>query len=526
MGAQLMIEIEKAIFCSGNGQFHTNESDKSNPNKKLLPYKTTTLECIRKFIDKPQKVDKTVAKWVLASSLPSRNFKAQENNGKFWMLWADLDNDTKPIHTVEECLIKIIGNCQYEIYTSKSATEIKQKARILIFLDTCLNGKDWKICQEILNDKLNKSGLTPDRANERTAQLCFLPNKGIFYDSKSNREEGLFDPMKWFYKEVGQKKLAIGCAEKEAKARREQAVKRRAELKYTGGQTSNLIGAFNKAYAVEDILIQAGYKQRGNTFCHPNSSSGSYAASIKNERVNSLNGTDPLNAGEGGHDSFSAFCVLFHEGDIKKAIINAAHQWLKIDGESWNKVKQREFMRKNDNALGQQEKIKSPKQIVINSPATNGVSIGCDATADNSTSGYQTVFSDDSESYYSSLDSRMFEGRPPNVDGVIFDEKKPAEIKTKVPPVPALSVDLIPEPYRAWLADVSYRIQTPPDFSTVSAFVVTGSIIGSGCSIKPKQKDDWDVVPNIWGVCIGRPSILLKTPSMDEVTKLLDKDRA
>ncbi len=128
----------KVIFCSGNGQFHTNEPDKSNPNKKLLPYKTTTLECIRKFIDKPQEVDKTVAKWVLASSLPSRNFKVQENIGQFWMLWADLDTDPQPLSKVKKCLISIIGNCQFEIYTSKSATKNNQKARILIFLDTCL----------------------------------------------------------------------------------------------------------------------------------------------------------------------------------------------------------------------------------------------------------------------------------------------------------------------------------------------------------------------------------------------------
>ena len=141
-----------------------------------------------------------------------------------------------------------------------------------------------------------------------------------------------------------QKRLAIEGAERKANKKRKQAAKRRAELQYTGNKAKNLIDAFNEAYTVEDILIQAGYKQQGNTFCHPNSSSGSYAASIKNGRVHSLNGTDPLNTGQGAHDAFSAFCLLFNEGNNRNALINAANQWLKIDGESWNKFRQREYM--------------------------------------------------------------------------------------------------------------------------------------------------------------------------------------
>ncbi len=107
-----------------------------------------------------------------------------------------------------------------------------------------------------------------------------------------------------------------------------------------------------------------------------------------------------------------------------------------------------------------------------------------------------------------------------------FDKKIPNEIKTKIPPVPNLSVDLIPQPYQAWLEDVSHRMQTPPDFATVSALVITGSIIGSGCSIKPKAKDGWEVIPNIWGACIGRPSVVLKSPSMKEPMQLLEKLQA
>ncbi len=38
--------------------------------------------------------------------------------------------------------------------------------------------------------------------------------------------------------------------------------------------------------------------------------------------------------------------------------------------------------------------------------------------------------------------------------------------------------------------------------------------------IRPKEKDDWLVVPNLWGVCIGRPGIM-KTPAIQEPLKPL-----
>ena len=61
-----------------------------------------------------------------------------------------------------------------------------KKSRILILLKAPLNGIDWVLSQQSLNDALDALGVTPDRANERTAQLCYLPNRGTFYKSLSN----------------------------------------------------------------------------------------------------------------------------------------------------------------------------------------------------------------------------------------------------------------------------------------------------------------------------------------------------
>lgn len=103
---------------------------------------------------------------------------------------------------------------------------------------------------------------------------------------------------------------------------------------------------------------------------------------------------------------------------------------------------------------------------------------------------------------------------------------KPNPIKTKTPDVAEMTPELMPAALQPWLLDISHRMQTPADFATISAIVVIGSIVGSGCAIRPKQKDDWQVIPNLWGACIGRPSVVLKSPSMAETMRMLDRLQA
>jgi len=303
-------------LCSGFGQYHTNEPDPKKPNKILIPYETINLDQIRSMVDNPQDTNKDQAQWLIPSTLPSRTFKTQETEGEFYFLWADLDKEPKELAIVCSALKNIVGASQYEIYTTKSATAKAQKTRILIILAIPLDGKDWLFCQEILNDKLEENGIIPDRASERAAQPCYLPNKGKYYDSNSNRMGELFTPLESFKEAIDQKKLAIASAEKEIQEKREQAAKRKAELQYTGHEPSLLITAFNEAYTVVDILLQAGYDQKGDKFRHPNSSSGRYTASVKDGRVHTLSSDDPLfSNGKGAHDAFSAFEVLFHGGE-------------------------------------------------------------------------------------------------------------------------------------------------------------------------------------------------------------------
>jgi hypothetical protein len=94
-------------------------------------------------------------------------------------------------------------------------------------------------------------------------------------------------------------------------------------------------------------------------------------------------------------------------------------------------------------------------------------------------------------------------------------------IKNTLPPVVPLPPALIPESYRAWLCDIAERMQCPLDYVAVGSLIVTASLIGTGCSIRPKAMDSWTVIPNLWGGIIGAPSTL-KSPALKEILKPLE----
>jgi len=101
-----------------------------------------------------------------------------------------------------------------------------------------------------------------------------------------------------------------------------------------------------------------------------------------------------------------------------------------------------------------------------------------------------------------------------------YDWPEPEPIDMELLTVQPLPFKILPEPFRPWIEDVSYRMQCPPDFVAVASINLTGSLIGTRCGIHPKQKDDWLVIPNLWGGAVGLPSTL-KTPSLSEAMKPL-----
>ncbi len=90
-------------------------------------------------------------------------------------------------------------------------------------------------------------------------------------------------------------------------------------------------------------------------------------------------------------------------------------------------------------------------------------------------------------------------------------------------PVEPFSYLLLPDgPLHIHTKDIAERMQCPPDYVAVAIMVSLASVIGRSHQIKPKQFDDWTIVPNLWALIIGRPS-QLKTPAVNEAMKHLKR---
>jgi hypothetical protein len=100
---------------------------------------------------------------------------------------------------------------------------------------------------------------------------------------------------------------------------------------------------------------------------------------------------------------------------------------------------------------------------------------------------------------------------------------EPKPILAELRAVPVFDADvLLPPELRAWIMDEAERMPCPPDFIAVAAVAALGSIIGAQCAIKPKARDSWLVVPNLWGGIVGDPSAK-KTPAWSAALKPLDR---
>jgi hypothetical protein len=214
------------------------------------------------------------------------------------------------------------------------------------------------MAQQLLNDKLEALGIKPDRAAERAAQLCYLPNKGKFYGSRSSRNDLFFDPLQTWASEIETKSNQAKAETAALNNKKRQAEKRREELSLSN--TPNVIEAFNQSYTPQEWMLTHGYDQHGNSFRHPNSQTGNYSATVKTDsngvlRLNALSSADPLYTdGQGGHDAFSCFTVLVHNRDHSAALIDAGDNLLTIGGVSFNKAVQRDHMQKEAAKKAQQ----------------------------------------------------------------------------------------------------------------------------------------------------------------------------
>jgi len=99
-------------------------------------------------------------------------------------------------------------------------------------------------------------------------------------------------------------------------------------------------------------------------------------------------------------------------------------------------------------------------------------------------------------------------------DGGNTNTQPPApEALPALPDVLPFDYQYLPDALRGYVKDISERMQCPPDFAAVGVMVMMATIIGRKVSIRPKRKDDWTVIPNLWGAVIGNSGVM-KSPTL------------
>jgi len=101
----------------------------------------------------------------------------------------------------------------------------------------------------------------------------------------------------------------------------------------------------------------------------------------------------------------------------------------------------------------------------------------------------------------------------------------PENLPDALPPVAVFDTDLLPDAIRPWVVDIAHRMQCPVDFPAVAAVAAISSLIGARAVIRPKERDDWVVVPNLWALIVGRPGAM-KSPALSAALGPLERLQA
>ncbi|WP_161881484.1 YfjI family protein [Deinococcus alpinitundrae] len=98
-----------------------------------------------------------------------------------------------------------------------------------------------------------------------------------------------------------------------------------------------------------------------------------------------------------------------------------------------------------------------------------------------------------------SVGSRRVEAVP----GVELEWKLRQDLPPKLPPVPTMPPEMLPEALRAWLVNASMLACLPLELFAVLAVAALSGLLGRSVKISPEQ--GWNVVPNLWAAIVGRP---------------------
>lgn len=336
-------------FISGFGKHYTNNPDKIGKACYHANFPEIELTQIENMLAEPQKVNKDNAQWAIFSNLQSRVHEEQRQNGLFSALWCDIDDTKINIDKLTKTLSSIIDDCLLYTYTSRSHTLDTPKYRGIIPLSISVTGVEYELLQAVLNDKLSKLNIKPDRTTERAAQPCYLPNKGEVYSYRMNdNKKPVFSPSNWT-KELEQKRQAKNEALQEVENKKQQAIANRSKFIANG---VSVIDAYNQSHSIDLCFSMYGYRKIAGRWLSPLSQSKSPAVVIKDNKWVSHHGSD-IDHGIGGLSTDGTCCfgdafdlVVFFEyrNDKTEALKDLGNILQTNDGISLNKANQRDYM--------------------------------------------------------------------------------------------------------------------------------------------------------------------------------------
>ena len=91
----------------------------------------------------------------------------------------------------------------------------------------------------------------------------------------------------------------------------------------------------------------------------------------------------------------------------------------------------------------------------------------------------------------------------------------PQPLPDGLAPVPAFAPELLPEAVRPWIMDIADRVSCPPDYVAIPAMLTLATTLGRKVGVRPQFHTDWTVIPNLWGLIVGRPG-MMKSPAMTQ----------
>lgn len=179
----------------GHGQLDTHALVKANGENNTSPRAGTPYDTITwpEFIERaarPSKVPKDNADWTMASTyngFDARNGEPQREHGVFALLPGDIDKGNSSFEEVSNALETVLGDCEFLIYSSSSATQNEKKWRFWIPLSAPIKHAGFTATQEALFDLLEDKGLILDRNLSQPARIVILPNRGDWYQHKHHK---------------------------------------------------------------------------------------------------------------------------------------------------------------------------------------------------------------------------------------------------------------------------------------------------------------------------------------------------